>query len=151
MGIMTDNEFNIIVNTKKIFVSPPSIINVNEKKTYKLKSTDGKDDFYINAERKNNVCGRNIELSRIKLHHSYYKEPLIRVEVDSKPHINPDGSIVGRNHIHIYKEGYGMSIAYDLEDFHLKLFKEYSNVLLLFVDFCIYCNVDINFDLQGVI
>ena len=42
--------------------------------------------------------------------------PLLRLDVNTAPHRNPDGEKVGRTHLHVYREGYGDAWAYDLSD-----------------------------------
>ncbi|ADQ06578.1 putative Lj965 prophage protein [Caldicellulosiruptor hydrothermalis 108] len=64
---------------------------------------------------------------------------LVRLDIDTKPHRNPDGTVIGPNHIHIYKEGYGDKWAYPLEDF--KCFKNPKDLIQTFVDFCRFCNI----------
>lgn len=41
---------------------------------------------------------------------------LLRVDLEGPDHDNPDGTVVECPHIHIYKEGYGLSWAYPLQD-----------------------------------
>lgn len=48
-------------------------------------------------------------------HRVYTSVPLIRIDLDTKTHRNPDGELICGNHIHIYKEGAGMSWAYPLD------------------------------------
>ena len=85
-----------------------------------------------------------ITLNRIKLQERYLNEPelLVRLEIDSKPHINPDGHVLTRNHIHIYREGYGLSWAYDIASLSEELFQDISSFSNVFHDFCKYCNID---------
>lgn len=56
-------------------------------------------------------------LSRITYQNRVQKVvTLLRLDVDTKPHKNPDGKIIGGTHLHIYKEGYLTAWAYELED-----------------------------------
>lgn len=41
---------------------------------------------------------------------------LLRLDIDTKPHKNPDGKIISGTHLHIYKEGYLDAWAYELDD-----------------------------------
>ena len=41
---------------------------------------------------------------------------LLRLDIDTKLHKNPDGKIIGGTHLHIYKEGYDTAWAYELDD-----------------------------------
>ncbi len=62
------------------------------------------------------------------------------MEIGGKPHTNPDGKMIGRNHIHIHKEGYGLRWAYDLENF-LSEFSVNGDFNVLFEEICAYCNI----------
>lgn len=90
-----------------------------------------------------------IELKN-KLQNRYNKSiVLVRLEINSQPHMNPDGRRVGRNHIHVYKEGFGDRWAYELDKYpqfiQCKYFDEY------FREFCKYCNIKIQPNIQTVI
>ena len=63
-----------------------------------------------------------IELSKFKLQNRYAltKLPLVRIDIDSPPHMNPDGTKTSRNHIHIYKDGYDEKFAYTLDSDEFK-------------------------------
>lgn len=44
---------------------------------------------------------------------------LLRIDITDNPnkkHVNPDGRILGPNHLHIYRDQYGTKWAYDLDD-----------------------------------
>jgi hypothetical protein len=142
---LTDEEFNRVFELKKFFDGDICLPKQNERKFYTLKSIDGFEHFELNIERKT-----RIELKKIKLHHSYFKEPIVRLEVDAPPHKNPDGKRVGRNHIHIYREGYGLTWAYELDEFSDTLFRKKDDFISIFNDFCVYCNIENNLNLQGV-
>lgn len=136
---ITEKEFKKLMSLQKCFLTDPSLPSDNDKKIYAVQSIDGKENFSVHVERKN-----TIEIRKSKLQNGYQKIPLVRVEFDCPPHRNPDGSQVGRNHIHIYREGYGLSWALDLDGFDPNYFKDPSNYLSLFDDFCKYCKIDIN-------
>ena len=56
-------------------------------------------------------------LSRITYQNRVQKViTLLRLDIDTKPHKNPDGKLIGGTHIHIYKEGYLTAWAYELDD-----------------------------------
>lgn len=79
---------------------------------------------------------------------------IIRLDINGPEHENPDGNIIERNHIHIYKEGYDTRYAYNLSSFHLTYFKNITDFLCLFDDYCDYNNIKQNTDgipIQGVI
>ncbi len=142
---LTDEDFDRVLHLKKMFDGSISLPTQNERRFYTLKSEDGTDHFELNIERKT-----KIELRKIKINHSYFKEPIIRLEIDAPPHQNPNGIFTERNHIHVYKEGFGMSWAYNLSDFHDELFLLPENFFCVFNDFCVYCNIELDAKLQGV-
>lgn len=45
---------------------------------------------------------------------------LLRLDLDTKPHRNPDSKHISGNHLHIYREGYGDAFAYELYDPEIK-------------------------------
>lgn len=44
---------------------------------------------------------------------------LLRLDVDNKPHTNPDGKKISGTHLHVYRENYGDAWAYNLTDPYL--------------------------------
>ena len=133
---LSNEEYNRLMLLPKEFVSIPKLPRMVDKKSYTIKSVDDNETFLLTVER-NIIC----ELSKSKLNNSYYKVPIFRVEYNAPPHRNPDGTLIGRNHVHIYRNGYGMSWAYPLETFSDFLFKCPNNFNELFHDFCNYCNI----------
>lgn len=134
--VLTDAMFEQLLTMKKVFEQAVVLPTSRESKTYNIKSDDGTEHFTLNVSR-----GQVFELVKSKLNTSYRKIPIVRVEFNARPHLNPDGTKTGRDHIHIYKEGYGMSWAYDLSTFDEKYFHDPANFNSLFVDFCSYCNI----------
>lgn len=148
--MLTDKEFKNIMAMKKNFIdSDIKICKIGENISYDLISNDNTRKFKLDIDRRN---GR-ISLNKLKIQNRTDNICLIRIDIDSPPHINPDGFITSRNHIHLYKEGYGLKWAVDLKNFHSIYFKNISIFNSLFIDFCSYCNIDINNlnNFQGVI
>ncbi len=138
---------------QKIFVKSSIILpNNGENSIYDLKSKETQDKFYLDVDRR----GR-IELSRFKLQTRYAvtKLPLVRIDIDSPPHLNPDGTKTSRNHIHIYREvdndTGNLPWAYSLEEFEQIKFNRNNIVFMdIFSSFCEYCNISME-NIQGVI
>lgn len=138
---------------QKIFVKSSIILpNNGENSIYDLKSKETQDKFYLDVDRR----GR-IELSRFKLQTRYAvtKLPLVRIDIDSPPHLNPDGTKTSRNHIHIYREvdndTGNLPWAYSLEEFDQIKFNRNNIVFMdIFSSFCEYCNISME-NIQGVI
>ncbi len=150
---MTDLEFKRLMQLQKIFVKSSIILpNNGENNIYDLQSKETQDKFYLDVDRR----GR-IELSRFKLQTRYAvtRLPLVRIDIDSPPHLNPDGTKTSRNHIHIYREidndTGNLPWAYSLEEFEQIKFNQ-NNIMFMdiFSSFCEYCNISME-NIQGVI
>lgn len=148
---MTNTEFNILMGLTKTFSqSPIKLPMPGINKIYNLESTSSDDKFFLDVDRRG-----KIELSKFKIQHRYAitKLPLVRIDIDSPPHTNPDGSRVSRNHIHIYKE-----VEFDTGNlpwaYELNSVNGFSEIPLDFISifhfFCDYCNILTN-NVQGVI
>ena len=118
----------------------------NQKANLDVSSLDNRESFIVDIDRNG-----KIEL-KSKIQERYNNNQiLIRVEINGPPHTNPDGTTTSRSHIHIYKEGYDLSWAYDLKSFSDDLFNELNNFNKVFTDFCSYCNIELNNKFQMVI
>ena len=150
---MTNLEFLQLMELEKDFLKSNICLPGNgESHVFDLKSISTNDKFFLDVDRR----GR-IELSKFKLQNRYAltKLPLVRIDIDSPPHMNPDGTKTSRNHIHIYKEvdndTGNLPWAYDLENFAQIKFNEDNIIFMdIFTGFCEYCNININ-NVQGVI
>lgn len=148
---MTDNEFKALMTMQKHIddakIELPLIGETG--KTITVFSDTTSDVFAIDSDRKSRI---SLIKKKLQKRHMNTQERLIRLEIDARPHTNPDGQVLSRNHIHIFKEGYGLSFAYDLESFDNKLFKDLSSFEQVFYDFCEYCNIKTDgTEIQGVI
>ena len=146
--MLTDKEFRQLMDLRKFFDSPKRVLlpKNNEKSRYNVLSEDPTETFIVDYDRSGSFELRH----KTQLRH-HQKNVLVRIEVNRSPHMNPNGEILGRNHIHIYREGESDRWAYDLKsicpDFH-----EHMNVVELFQLFCAYCNIEIaSIHLQGVL
>lgn len=150
---MTDLEFRDLMKLEKFFEKNHIDLPKNgESEVYDLKSLDTKHNFYLDVDRRG-----KIELSKFKLQNRYAitKLPLVRIDIDSPPHINPDGTKLSRNHIHIYREcendNGNLPWAYDLEEFdEIEFNKNKINFMDIFSQFCEYCNINVE-NVQGVV
>lgn len=64
--------------------------------------------------------------------------PLIRLDLNGPGHRNPDDTEVGESHLHLYREGFGLSWAYDIDP---KVFTNPEDLEASFSDFMKYCNI----------
>lgn len=144
---ITNKIFENLMKTKKKFnETPVALPGCNQKLQLEVSSMDNKESFIVDVDRSGKIEMKS------KVQERYLNNQiLIRVEVNAPPHTNPDGSITSRNHIHIYQEGYNISWAYDLEEFDENLFNNLKNFNKVFIDFCSYCNIELNDSLQMVI
>ncbi|WP_302826184.1 DUF6978 family protein [Anaerofustis stercorihominis] len=149
---ITNEEFKKLFNMNKYFVNKKNILpSINEEKKYDIISENRKDKFILDTSRKGTYS-----LHKVKLQKRYATTiSLIRLEIDAPPHVNPDGKKISRDHIHIYKEGYGLAYAYDLESIkqiNLNL-EDLSDFNKIFIEFCKFCNINIDnrVELQGVL
>jgi len=61
---------------------------------------------------------------------------LARLDVNGPTHRNPDGTLVGRDHIHVYKEGFADKWAYPLVDYADVNHSDSPAVLEWFMRYC---------------
>lgn len=61
---------------------------------------------------------------------------LARLDVNGSTHRNPDGQLIGRDHIHFYREGYGDKWAYPLEELSNVDTADFPDVLAWFMQRC---------------
>ena len=148
---MTNKEFEALMSMPK-HISDKTVILPKQGESIKainVASDISMDTFLIDVDRHSTIC-----LSRKKLQerHVNSSERLVRLEMDSRPHTNPDGVKLSGNHIHIFREGFGLSYAYELKDFEDGKFLHTGSFAELFRKFCQYCSINANnIDIQDVI
>jgi hypothetical protein len=55
--------------------------------------------------------------NRITYHQRIFTSiTLLRLDIDTKPHQNPDGKKISGTHLHVYRHGFGDGWAYELTD-----------------------------------
>ncbi|MBS5189898.1 MAG: hypothetical protein KHY81_00360 [Lachnospiraceae bacterium] len=148
---MTDTEFNKLMSMQKHIddakIELPLAGEIGKPITVFSDTTT--DIFIIDSDRRSTI---SLEKKKLQERHMNTQERLIRLEIDARPHTNPDGTILSRNHIHVFKEGFGLSYAYDLDSFDGNLFKDLTSFEQVFYDFCEYCNIKYDeTEIQGVI
>lgn len=148
---MSNEEFRVLIGLSKVFSKPSIKLPLSGSDgTYEVESTSTNDRFLLDVDRSS-----RIELSKFKLQHRYTltKLPLVRIDINSPPHTNPDGRKISRNHIHVYQETENdtgnLPWAYELED--IKIFNGKTlDFMSIFYAFCEYCNIETN-NIQGVL
>ena len=104
------------------------------KLTVPLVSHDGREEFLLDLYR-----GR-IDFAKAKYQNRARRVvPLARLDINGRPHTNPDGEPVPRTHLHLYREGYDLTWAYPAspEDFTAP-----DDLATALDDFLRFCNVD---------
>lgn len=97
-------------------------------------SIDGKKKFIIDI-----VPGsRRSNAKKVTYQERYQKDTiLIRLDLYSQFHTNPDGTHVSPNHIHIIKEGYDDRFAYEVPE----EFIDIDDKITTLINFLEYCKI----------
>ncbi len=79
----------------------------------------------------------------LNLRHPRHNVILFRLEMDGKPHMNPDGSITDRDHVHLWlcKEGELIFWGVSLQDFQELLLSNQATKSEVFEEFCRYTHI----------
>lgn len=109
---------------------------VNEQMKLKAESVVDKKErfiFYTNRKGQYNLakCTYLMRYDNI--------QNLLRIDLEGPPHDNPDGRVVECPHIHIYREGYGLSWAYPLETV---IKTDPSDLISVLIEFLKYTNIN---------
>ncbi|RRD93447.1 hypothetical protein EII17_12800 [Clostridiales bacterium COT073_COT-073] len=137
---MTQSDFEYLMKLEKYITE---IEKIGKTGTISAFSRQTDDIFLIDTDRTS-----KIELSKFKIQSRYErtKRPLIRIDIDSPPHLNPDGTKTSRNHIHIFKEEFddfpNLPWAYDLSQFFSASEYDFTSV---WEWFCNYSNIKVDF------
>ena len=144
MSELSQEKANNLIAMDKFFNGAKmNLPQVGETAKIELSDSSKSHTFYFDIDRR----GR-IEL-KSKFQNRYEtNEVLVRLDINGPQHINPDGSKVGRNHIHIYKEGYADRWAYDTDKFGFGVYNSFQEY---FFKFCEYCHIQIPSNIQTVI
>ena len=137
---MKQNTADYLMGIKKKIVEPSILIPAtNEKTTLNVQSLDKSEMFQLDINRAG--C---IKISRCTMQERYgIITPLVRLDLDeTKKHQNPDQSIVVGPHLHVYKEGYGDRWAYALSDLNCCPFTNITDLMITFMEFCKFCNIE---------
>lgn len=99
-------------------------------------SVVGNENFTIDVNRK----GGSIKVTKCTYQTRYTNSQiLLRLDVDGPDHRNPDGEVIPCPHLHIYREGYGDSIAYPLVG-HIST--DPHDLAQVLIDFLRYNNIN---------
>ncbi len=99
-----------------------------------LVSHDGREDFALDVSRD------NIDLAKAKYQHRARRVvPLARLDLNGRPHTNPDGRPMPRTHLHLYREGFGLAWAFPVP---AESYGQPGDLGAALDDFLRFCNVD---------
>ena len=150
---MSNEQFSMLLALVKCFSKKNIRLPLmGESSIFDVVSKSTKDTFYLDVDRR----GR-IELKvKVQMRDAVSKFPLVRIDLNSPRHMNPDGRRVSRNHIHLYRETEydtgSLPWAYELSEVDEIFAGDANNpdFMQVFYHFCQFCNIE-TYDIQGVI
>lgn len=107
---------------------------VNERCS--IMSHDNKTNYTLSVYRGNRESGR----FTVYLYFQETKHCLVRIDINGGQHINPDGSLSPKSHMHIYNNRYSMKDAV-AQPIDLKDFPVINNLYDVYLDFLKYTNI----------
>ncbi|MDD6716645.1 MAG: hypothetical protein PUF49_09750 [Firmicutes bacterium] len=144
MGELTQVQADTLMSMQKHFKeSDIKISKVGESNVFELSDGEGENSFYFDIDRRGKIEFKTKFQERYETN-----DVLVRLDLNSPDHINPDGSKVGRYHIHIYKEGYADRWAYNINEYGFKIDAPFRDN---FYRFCNFCNIEIPGNIQLVL
>ncbi len=110
--ILTDESaYQLIHENKKFITSSFPFPDEGGKVNLIGSGLLSKTEFLVDINRS------SMMLEKITMQERVYQAiPLLRIDLDTKPHHNPDDTMISGNHLHVYREKYGSSFAYELYD-----------------------------------
>lgn len=129
---LSKNEIEYLLSLEKNYVESQKFKfpSLGGKITVSLISDDKSEDFILDISRSRVDILKNTFQNRVRK-----TIILLRLDINSAPHRNPDGEVLDGTHLHIYTEGYGDKYAYSLPEFFDDC-KEPKDFLEKFMDYC---------------
>lgn len=101
----------------------------------RLASADGDEAFFLD------IYFGDVDFPRFSIQlRARQTVILARLELDGPVHENPDGILIATPHLHLYREGEGVSWAYEIP---ADKFTNLSDRTVLWKDFMRFCNITI--------
>ncbi|MCY3978365.1 MAG: hypothetical protein OXG23_09725 [Chloroflexi bacterium] len=132
---LTQAEADALLAMKKYFVNraiiafPPR----GHRKIFSLKSGDNREQFLLEIWR-----GR-VDIRKVSLQNRARQSViLLRLDLGSLPHRNPDGQKIASPHLHVYREGDGDRWAIPVPT---EPFTSLDNPYKTMAEFMSYCNI----------
>ena len=137
--MLTQMEADKLMQVLKSINDPGLFLFPNHHGQAKLDvvSKESKDRFIVTVNRKS--C-RITKCSYQERYASGENEILLRLDLDSGSHSNPDDTVVPSPHLHVYREGLGDSWALPVPEF-FRVTDELSEWLIQFLEYCRIVNV----------
>lgn len=129
---LSEKKFDYLIHLEKKYVGTQKFKYpiFGGKLIIDLISTDRNENFILDISRS------HIQISKNSLQHRARKTIiLVRLDINSAPHKNPDGKMIHGTHLHIYRENYADKFAYELPD-EFKSCKDINDFLTTFMDYC---------------
>ncbi len=132
--MLTQAEADYLIGLEKRFVDlTPISLPSGLKQIRELVGTNAHEHFLMDLWR------GTIRLTKVSLQTRVRSAViLVRLDIDSAPHTNPDGERISGTHLHVYREGFEDRWAKPLDPQH---FSNPGNISQSFEDFCFYCNI----------
>lgn len=113
---LTDNESLELIREEKQFKENRfEFPKQGDSQTLEAEGLVSHSEYLMDINRK--LC----TLSRITYQNRVQKSIiLLRLDIDTKPHTNPDGVTISGTHLHVYREGYLDAWAYELDNPNLQ-------------------------------
>lgn len=146
--MLTDKDFQSLIKMiKQIRTKENTIPFPQPGKHLKIEVEDENrnENFIIDVNRK----GASLKITKCTFQ-TRHLIPIIRIDIDGPPHPNPDGTIIPCPHIHLYKEGYNLRIAYPLEKEMIADTNNLLEILIRFLEYNSISNInDYTYEEQG--
>ena len=105
-----------------------------ERLAVPIVSHDGREEFHLDLSR-----GRIDVAKAMCQNRARRVVPLARLDINGRPHTNPDGERVPRTHLHLYREGFGLAWAFVAP---ADRFVQPDDMSIALDDFLSFCNVE---------
>ena len=133
-SLLSQTEFEALLALEKVAEGQEDVVLPDSQGGtvgMKFVSRDRREKFVLHYSRR--------RISILKRNHLFRSVVgLARLDLYGPPHRNPDGTEVGPNHLHLYREGYDLKWASEVPT---DKFANLKNVLQTLEDFMRFCNV----------
>jgi len=128
-------EADSLIAVHKKTLSDISLPIQGEGVQIKVVSHDKKEEFIVDISRGTIKLQKSKEQLRAR-----EVVILLRLDIESSPHRNPDGTEISGSHLHIYKENLGDRFAIEIPR---DKFTNTGNLIKTVEEFLRYCNIDV--------